>query len=633
MSPVEVLKKYWGYESFRPLQEDIVHSLTSGKDTLALLPTGGGKSICFQVPALMLPGVCLVVSPLIALMKDQVENLRKIGVSSIYLHSGMSAREMSVALENMANGAYKLIYLSPERLQSEAFLNFSRATKFSFIAIDEAHCVSQWGFDFRPEYLRIREFREKYPKLPVMALTASATSDVMADIIEQLDLRDPAVFRKSFDRPNLNYIVLHEEAKDARLLKVIERIRGSGVIYSRNRRGTEEIARFLQSHKISADFYHAGLSSEDRNRKQESWTHGRTRLMVSTNAFGMGIDKADVRLVIHYEPSDSLESYYQEAGRAGRDGLEAWCVLIYGPTDHEDAVRRFLLQYPDFAVVEQIYNSICNYFSVAFGSGEGQSYDFDLEDFTLKFGLKPVTVMASLRLLEQMGYLKVSEGVYIPAKLRILVDNRTLYDFQVRSASLDDFIKAILRAYPGVFSQYTTIRTRDLAEKLQISRTEVEKNLKTLQERAIIDYLPSRDKPFVTMLRGRTSKLDVREGFVRQTKERALERLEKMLDYAEADRCRSRIIREYFGEKVDSDCGRCDHCRKKEAGRIKMEKTADRIEALLSVEELTPEELSDRLDDKGLERAYLSDLIRELLEKGQLDINTEGKLIWRENGS
>lgn len=628
----DILKKYWGYDAFRPLQEEIVDSVINKKDTLALLPTGGGKSICFQVPALMCEGTCLVISPLIALMKDQVENLLKRGIQATYLHSGMNRRQLNVELENMANGRYKLVYLSPERLGSELFINYIRETDVNFIAVDEAHCISQWGYDFRPDYLEIKQLRPVLPGIPVIALTASATHQVMADIQQELAMNNAQVFRKSFYRPNLSYVVLNEENKHERLLRVINRIAGSGIVYSRNRKSTRELAQFLQRSKVSADFYHAGLSNDERTMKQEAWTEGRTRIMVSTNAFGMGIDKPDVRLVVHFEAPDSIESYYQEAGRAGRDGNEAWCVLMVAPWDREEAFRRFELQYPPQKVVEQVYNSLCDYLQVAFHAGEGVSFDIQLEDFTEKFGLRLSTTSAALHLLERMGYLKVSEGVYIPAKMRIMVSKTELYDFQIKNKAYDPLIKAILRTYGGIFSFYTNVRIPKIAEQLQIPRVQVEKQLTFLASREIIDFIPAKDTPFVVFNVPRMVKLNFKTGFVEQSKQRSLDRLNEMFRYVEADQCRSNMIRAYFDEKVDEDCGKCDFCRRKEQNNRKKEtfiKLAHRIREAVQSEETDIASLVEKAADYGLEGETVIRVVEDLLDRGWLETRDSGKLIWR----
>ena len=634
-SAKDVLKKYWGYDSFRPLQEEIIDAIVAKEDTLALLPTGGGKSICFQVPALMLDGVCIVISPLIALMKDQVENLLKRGISATYLHSGMKRRELNVELENMANGKYKLVYLSPERIRSDVFRAYLKETDLSFIAVDEAHCVSQWGYDFRPDYLEIKQIREIRHDVPVIALTASATSQVMKDIQKELELIDTRIFSKSFHRPNLSYVVLNEENKYERMLRIMDRIQGSGIVYTRSRKATVTVASFLQRSKVSADHYHAGLSNEDRIRKQEAWTKGRTRVMVSTNAFGMGIDKPDVRFVIHFEAPDSIESYYQEAGRAGRDGEESWCVLMNGPWDHDEAQTRFQLQYPAKEVVSQIYNALCDYLKIAFHTGEGSVYDINIEDFTSKFGLKLSTVAAALKLLERMGYLKVSEGVYIPAKVKFMVSKTDLYDFQIKNSKFDDLIKAILRTYGGVFSFYVTVRSQQLAEILRVPKAQIEKQMLFLASREIIDYLPARDTPFVAFILPRTPQLKFNTGFVLQTKERSYDRLKTMFEYVDADKCRSRLIREYFGEIVVEDCGKCDHCRKLEQKRNKKEtftKLAGRISEELASGPLNINALVAAVGDHGIEGDMVVEAIEDLIDRGWVTTGDSGELIWRKEG-
>ena len=412
-SPNDILKQYWGFDSFRPLQEDIIQSVLDGKDTLALLPTGGGKSICFQVPALVKEGICIVISPLIALMKDQVYNLQKRGIAAVAIFSGMHYKDIDRILDNCIYGNTKLLYLSPERLTSDLVRERIKKMKVSLIAVDEAHCISQWGYDFRPPYLQIAEIREYLPKVPIMALTATATPEVVKDIQEKLEFKRGEVFQQSFLRENLAYVVLEEEGKMEKLFKVLTGVRGSGLVYVRNRRKTKEIAMFLKKYRITADYYHAGLTNEERSQKQEAWINDKIRIIVATNAFGMGIDKPDVRVVVHMDLPDSLEAYFQEAGRAGRDGQKSYAVLLYNQGDKLDLERRFELSFPPLKEVRLTYQALGSYLQLAVGSGEGESYDFDLVEFSRVYGFSTVKTFNCLKVLERAGWIALSESIYI----------------------------------------------------------------------------------------------------------------------------------------------------------------------------------------------------------------------------
>lgn len=563
-SALEILKEVWNYDAFRDIQQDIVENAIAGNDTLALLPTGGGKSICYQVPGLARGGLCLVISPLIALMKDQVEQLVRRGVEAVAIFSGMSYREIDLELDNCIAGKYKFLYVSPERLKTDIFLARVQNMNIKLVAIDEAHCLSQWGYDFRPEYLQIADLRNLLPDVPFMALTASATPAVVKDIAEKLKLKQFKIYKKSFARDNLSYIVLNEENKWERMMKIFKNIEGTGIVYVRNRKKTEEIARELKRNGFSADFYHAGLDHKIRNKKQEDWINNKIRIIASTNAFGMGIDKPDVRVVVHFEAPDSLESYYQEAGRAGRDGNEAWCVLLFNEADHAEALERMNAAFPDTEDITRVYEALNNHLQIPLGAGKDVSYDFDIARFARSFNLNPLLVFHALKILESGSVLKVNESVFHPAKLKILVDPTTLYDFQLKNAEYDSFIKLILRSYGGAFDFYVEIKPDDLAHRMNINLHEVYAKLEYLHQSGFIDFQRQKDQPQILFLIARSREPIVDWYFYDRKMESTENQLNNMLFYAENQLiCRSKIIQNYFGESDAEDCGKCDVCRAK----------------------------------------------------------------------
>ncbi len=561
-SPLHVLKKYWGYNSFRPLQADIVQSVLKGHDTLALMPTGGGKSICFQVPALCQEGICIVISPLIALMKDQVHNLQIRQVPAVAIYSGMHHKEIDRTFDNCVYGNIKLLYVSPERLVTDVARERIARMHVNLLAVDEAHCISQWGYDFRPPYLEIARIRELIPDTPVLALTATATPEVVEDIQARLAFRKKHVFQKSFARQNLAYVVLQEEGKMEKLLDILKKVPGSGVVYARNRRKTKEIAQWLRQKGISADFYHAGLQPEVRAERQDAWIADRTRIMVSTNAFGMGIDKPDVRVVVHMELPDSLEAYFQEAGRAGRDGKKAYAVLLYNQSDRLNLERNYELAFPEIQEIRRVYHALGSYYQLAIGAGKGQSFDFDLVDFVKNFQLEPLKAMSALKALEQAGWLALTEAVFVPSSLTVRVDKSELYDYQLRNPTLDPVIKAILRAYQGAFNHYVQVREPQLSVLLKMSTEDVIRALQTLHKDQVIDYQMKTDKPQLIFLEDRVERTALNLDFelYRFRKTRHLERIQRAIAYAEQPLCRSRQLLQYFGEQSERDCGVCDVC-------------------------------------------------------------------------
>jgi ATP-dependent DNA helicase RecQ len=561
----KLLKKHWGYDAFRPLQEDIISSVLQRHDTLAIMPTGGGKSLCFQVPTLAMDGLCVVVSPLIALMKDQVEQLKKRQISAIAIYSGMSKHEIDVALDNCIYGNVKFLYCSPERLQTTLFKERVKQMKVCLLAIDEAHCVSQWGYDFRPPYMQIVELRSLLPNVPLIALTATATPEVKADIQDKLGMKNVAVFQQSFARKNLSYSALLEENKEKKLLTILQRISaGAVVVYVRNRRRTQELAQWLLRCGVSATYYHAGLTMKDRHQRQADWIENRVRVMVATNAFGMGIDKPDVRVVVHLDLPDTLEAYYQEAGRAGRDEQKAYAVALYNQADIENLTKQVEQAYPALDRIRHVYQCLANYYQLAIGSGEMASFDFEISEFVKRYDLSVNEVFHVLKNLETEGFLQLNEGIYTPSKLMFLIDNRALYEFQVANARYDKFTKILLRMYGGgIFTNHSTISEGEIAKHFMAPPSEVEHLLKLLTQSGIIDYQPRKEKPQLTFLMPRqdakTLRFDTNGMQLRY--ERAKKKAQAVARYMQhPHRCRTQLLLAYFGEHTQQTCGICDNC-------------------------------------------------------------------------
>jgi ATP-dependent DNA helicase RecQ len=563
----DVLIKYWGYSSFRPLQEDIVDAVIAGNDTLALLPTGGGKSVCFQVPAMVMDGMCLVITPLIALMKDQVQNLKKLGIPAAAVFSGLHYNEIEIIYNQSVFGQLKFLYISPERLVTDRFIELLRRMKINLIAVDESHCISQWGYDFRPPYLQIADARLYLPKVPVLALTATATPKVVEDIQQKLHFKKPNVFQTSYERKNLTYNVIHHADKFGMLIRVFRNMTsGSGIVYVRNRKRTREMADYLSSRDISATYYHAGLEAKQRDERQRSWMKGHFKVMVATNAFGMGIDKPDVRLVVHMDLPDSLEAYFQEAGRGGRDGKDSQAYLLVSEQDVKQLKSNFESSYPELKQIRAIYQAVGNYLQIPVGGGKDLSFSFHLSEFAKNYNFPLLEVYNTLQLLEKEGLLMMSEGLRTSPRLFVKAGKEDLYRFQVEQPAFDAFIKMILRNYPGVFTDFVSINEDEMARKMGISAEKVIEILNQLQKLSFLTYLPRKDQPQLLFLSERRDPSDLqlsRENYA-DRKVTAAKRLQAVIDFVHnEDQCRSLQLLAYFGEKYDRRCGKCDVCIKR----------------------------------------------------------------------
>lgn len=564
-SALDILQEFWKYDQFRSPQDEIIEASLSGKDVLALLPTGAGKSICYQVPALAQEGVCIVISPLIALMKDQVQQLKRRGINASAIFTGMKEPEIDRVLNNCASGHTQLLYISPERLSSKRFLIGLKTLPVSMLAVDEAHCISQWGYDFRPSYRNISSIREFFPDIPIIALTASATPKVQADIVDTLQLKKGVkIFKSSFERPNISFVVRQHASKPERMLEILKKVNGTSIIYTSNRKRTQEIAEFLIKNGISATFYHAGLSADERNKRQEAWIHNQCRVMCCTNAFGMGIDKPDVRLVIHGDVPDSLEAYYQEAGRGGRDGKRSYAVLLFNEKDKEKLLKSVDEKFPDFEFVRLLYNALYNYLGIAYSGGKGHGFEFNISQFGRRYKWDTLKIFNSLKLLEQAGYLTLGEAFYLPSRLKINLERTDLYRFQVANMQYDGVIKTILRTYESILTHYVKINESHLAKRAGLTTNECIQILKELNERNVLAYIPSSDKPRITFLEERLNENAIRLDFewISFIKNQMRTRIGAMFDYAEADEstCRQVVMRRYFGETQTENCGTCDHC-------------------------------------------------------------------------
>ena len=618
----EILKQYWGYDSFRDLQEEIITSIGEGKDTLGLMPTGGGKSITFQVPALAQEGICIVITPLIALMKDQVQNLRKRGIKALAIYSGMTRQEILTALENCIFGNYKFLYISPERLDTEIFRTKLRSMKVSMITVDESHCISQWGYDFRPAYLKIAEIRELLPEVPVLALTATATPEVVTDIQARLKFREGNVFRMSFERKNLAYIVRKTDNKTKELLYILQRISGSAIIYVRNRRRTKEITELLTNEGITADFYHAGLDNAVKDLRQKRWQSGEVRVMVATNAFGMGIDKPDVRIVLHLDLPDSPEAYFQEAGRAGRDGEKAYAVILYAKSDKMTLHKRIVDTFPEKEYILNVYEHLQYYYQMAMGDGFQCIREFNLEEFCRKFKYFPVPVDSALKILTQAGYLEYTDEQDNSSRILFTIRRDELYKLREMGKEADALIQTILRSYTGVFTDYAYISEESLALRTGLTRQQIYNILVTLTKRRIVDYIPRKKTPYIIYTRER---LDLRFLHIppivyEERKARYEARIKAMEEYVTTENvCRSRMLLHYFGEKNEHNCGQCDVCLSNRASNDLSEKSYEELKRqileLLGQSPLTPAEIADKIK---AEKEDIGQVIRYLLDEDGL---------------
>ena len=620
---LSMLKQYWGYDQFRTLQSDIIQSIASGRDTLGLMPTGGGKSLTFQVPTMLMDGICIVITPLIALMKDQVENLKKRGITAAAIFSGMSANDIMMTLDNSVHGAYKFLYVSPERLGTPLFMQKIKQATVCMIAVDESHCISQWGYDFRPSYLRIADVRELLPDVPVLALTATATPEVVVDIQKQLHFREPNLYQKSFHRSNLAYVVRTVENKDENLLKILNSVPGTSVVYVRNRKKTKEVADFLVQNGISAENFHAGLKNETKDAKQSRWKSGETRVIVSTNAFGMGIDKAEVRTVVHLDLPDSVEAYFQEAGRAGRDEKKAYAVLLYNNGDAVKMRKRVSDSFPGKEVVRKVYEALGNYFQMGVGSGLNKVFAFDIADFCMKFKLPILISYNCLKILQQAGYIDLTDEQDSSSRVLFIVNKDDLYKTK-QTPQQDKLIHILLRSYTGLFTDLASVSEETLAQRLQWTHDEVYQQLVGLTKEHIIQYIPRKKTPFLTFVHERveTERVVLGKEAYDDRRDRYISRVKSVLDYAKEDNiCRNQILLAYFGEKNSNPCGKCDICLKKRETNLSnddFEAIRLTIQQLLTTEELSVNALVKKTPFK---EPKVLQVIRFMMDNGQIEEN------------
>jgi len=626
-----IVKEYWGYDTFRPLQAEIITAVLEGKDVLALLPTGGGKSICFQVPALAKDGICLVISPLIALIKDQVENLKNKGINALAIYSSMPFLEIKKTLQNAAYGNYKFLYVSPERLETALFLEYLPALNINLIAVDEAHCISQWGYDFRPAYLNIAKIREQIPTVPVLALTASATKNVQEDICEKLLFTNAAQsFQQSFARPNLSYSVFNVASKQTKLLTILKNVSGSGIVYCKSRKHTKEIADLLKLHALNADFYHAGLSNDERNTKQENWIKNKTRIICCTNAFGMGIDKSDVRVVVHYDVPDCLENYYQEAGRCGRDGKRAYAVLLYNDKEIATLLEQPTIKFPDEDTVKNVYIHLMNHLQVPSGIGEGQSFDFDLSTFSASFKIDILTATYCIKILEQENVLSCPETFFKPSTLVFATDKNSLEDFEKTNPVFEPLIKGLLRSYEGIFDFPSTIYETQLAKFIKMDVSTVKKQLVHLHQNRLIVYTPQKDKPQIYLVQNRmyndSFKLNLVDYFIRKTNYE--NRVAAILNYIENTiDCRSKLIGRYFNDTLITNCQICDNCINTNADELSPEDVEKITRELLSLAKTTSVTIKNiRMLLPIYKKNQLWKVLRFLQKEEQLTISNQGDI-------
>lgn len=623
----KILKKYWGYDAFRPLQEDIIQSVFEGKDTLGLMPTGGGKSLTFQVPALAMEGVCVIVTPLIALMRDQVENLKSRRLRAACIYSGMTTSEVSITMDNAIYGGVQFLYISPERLSSELFLSKFKAVKLSMLVVDEAHCISQWGYDFRPSYLNIALIREMHPYAPVLALTATATHEVVADIQEKLLFKSENVFRKSFFRSNISYVVRHVESKESELIHILKSVHGTAIVYTRNRKKTQEVAAYLQRHGISADFYHAGLKNSVKEKKQDEWKSGGTRVMVSTNAFGMGIDKSDVRVVVHLDMPDSPEEYFQEAGRAGRDESKAYAVALVGRQDVSVLKRRVTNAFPERDFIKEVYDLLGSFLKIGVDTGFEACREFNLGNFCTFYKLPLIPTNSALHLLELAGYIEYIPEEESRSRILILLSKEELYRLKGWDSKTEELIQLILRSYTGLFTDYAYVDEEKLSAKINISQEGVYDRLQQLTRQGIISYVPRKRTPYIVYLQRREEKryIQINRKIYEERLERYSKRIGSMIEYiSESQICRSRYLLSYFGEHEASDCGICDVCVRKKKQQQKSNALC--MSAVLSFLEQKDTLLEDLLTQLAFPREELIESIRQLMDDAFIGKNEQEEL-------
>jgi ATP-dependent DNA helicase RecQ len=627
-SPLEILKQYWGYQQFRSQQEEIIQSVLDRKDTLALLPTGGGKSVCYQIPALMREGLCLVISPLIALMKDQVENLNRKSIPALAIHSGLSFIEVKKTLNNAINGNFKFLYLSPERLETNLFKAYLHELNISLIAVDEAHCISQWGYDFRPPYLRIANLRDQLPGVSVLAVTASATPLVQNDIIEKLKFRSAEIFRQSFEKPNLSYSVFNVDSKINKVIEILNSVQGSSIVYCKSRKITKQVAQLISLQHISADFYHAGLSQEERNQKQEAWITNQIRVIVCTNAFGMGIDKPDVRTVIHYDVPDCMEYYYQEAGRGGRDNKKAYAVLLYSNEDVATLESLSDIRFPVAYDIKKVYQSLADFLQIPVGIGESNYYDFDISEFVKNFKLDIHLVMNVLKVLEQEGHLTFNENIFLPAQANFILPREILIDFEKTHPQLEPLMKCLLRTYEGIADGLVTIHEKEISKLIKVPAVEVKKKLHQLQTLQIIEYRPQKETPQINFLTNRAPAQFLyidHKNYLHRKQQYEL-RTKAMLKYLTSIKeCRSRYISSYFGDEKVRECGICDVClQSKNIALTKKEFAAitNRIYSHITGNGIAVRELLHHL--KGIKKDKAWKVIEFLQSEKKIEINDYG---------
>ncbi len=627
-----ILLETWGYDEFRPLQEEIILSVLSGKDTLALMPTGGGKSITFQVPALAMEGICIVITPLIALMKDQVDQLNRRKIKAMAIHSGMNAYEIDIALNNCVYGGYKFLYVSPERLITRLFRARVADMNVNLLAVDEAHCISQWGYDFRPSYLEISKLREILEDVPVLALTATATPEVGEDIQERLGFPEKNLFSKSFNRENLDYLVVATEDKARELLKQVGQMEGSGIVYTRNRQKSRDLSQLLKENDISASYYHAGLKQHLRDQRQQEWMKNQFRVIVATNAFGMGIDKPDVRFVIHMDLPDGPEAYFQEAGRAGRDEEHSRAILLYSPSDKRVIEQRIAVNFPGIPKVREVYRALCNFLQVPLGSGRGQQYDFEFGEFLHRYRFSAMVAHSSLQILSREGYIVLTEAFYNPTRIKFQVERDALYTFQVKNTGFDGFIKLLLRSYSGLFSQFVKIDESTLAKRSGLTSEKINSYLLTLSKRQIIYYLPRKEVPVITFLEERLDdkNLNLAPDRYNFRKERYEKRIGEMLRYASSETiCRNQFLLSYFGQLDSPRCGRCNVCRGMEQlqpGSKEFDALVEAISSRLSEHSMTLDEL---VKQSGMDPVQLARVAEWLVDQGRLIRKKDLTLSWK----